>query len=113
MKKIQLTKNMKILRIIPFPPEFLGGIQIYCSNLSVCLAKTKNVESTILAPNILKKKYVSKKIHQKVNLVYTRCYTYVWNKNPLTFIISYLKKNYQNFDLIHVHGYYLSFLKIL
>ena len=80
---------MRILRIIPFPPEFLGGIQIYCKNLSVNLAKTKNVESIILAPNLLKKKITSKEIHPKVNLVYTTCYAYLWNKNPWNWPITF------------------------
>ncbi len=39
-------------------------------------------------------------------MIYKKCYGYLANKNPLSYILSFLKKNYNKYDLIHAHGYY-------
>ena len=47
---------MKILRVISFPPEYIGGLPLYGKNISLNLAKRKNVECDILTSDILNNK---------------------------------------------------------
>ncbi len=44
---------MKILRVTPLPPNYIGGLPLYCKNLSINLANRKNVRSDILTPDLL------------------------------------------------------------
>ncbi len=97
---------MKILRVVPFPPEHIGGLPYYCKNISINLAKRKNVECDIIAPDIFKRHKGIEYLDNGVKVIYEKCQTLLAGKNPVANIIPFLKKNYGKYDLVHAHGYY-------
>ncbi|MGQ4876048.1 MAG: glycosyltransferase family 4 protein [Promethearchaeia archaeon] len=99
---------MKVLRVSPYPPDYLGGLPLYVRNLSVNLVKEKNISSDIISADLLNKSIEEETIHPNVKVIYKKCYYDFWGKYPIFSIINFLKKNYQNYDLIHTHGYYFS-----
>lgn len=97
---------MKILQINPYPPESLGGSEIFCKNLSINLNKINNVECDILTSDLLKNgKSIDYLNNGKGKIYYKRCFFNLWNKNPIVNIIKFLKKEHQNYDIIHTHSY--------
>ena len=96
---------MKILHINPYPPEHLGGSEIFCKNLTINLKKKKNIDSHILTSDILKRNIKIDFLDQSIKIIYKKNYYNLWGKNPLINIYSYLKKEIQNYDLIHAHSY--------
>ena len=97
---------MKILRITPIPPEVVGGLPYYYKNLSLYLSTKKNVKTDILTPNIFNKNIKIFKLDKNVRIIYKKCYFNLANKNPFSYIIPFLKKNYHKYDILHAHGYY-------
>lgn len=97
---------MRILRIVPLPPEFIGGLVFYYKNISINLSKRKNVECDIIAPNLFNTKNKFKQLDSNVKVIYKKCYLYLAGKNPVANIFTFLKKNYNKYDIIHAHGYY-------
>jgi len=97
---------MRILRIVPLPPEFIGGLVFYYKNISINLSKRNNVECDIIAPNLFNVKNKFKQLDSNVKVIYKNCYLYLAGKNPIANIFSFLKKNYNKYDIIHAHGYY-------
>jgi len=95
---------MRVLHINPFPPEHLGGSEIFCKNLTINL-KRKNIDCNILTSDIFKRNIKTDFINQSIKVIYKKCYYNLWNKNPLVNIYSFIKKNYRNYDLIHSHSY--------
>lgn len=91
---------------MPFPPDFIGGTQLYCKQLSLNLANRKRVENVILTSDLLKQHIKNKVLQDHVEIVYKRCFFYLWNKNPIVNILHFLKKHKKDFDIVHVHGYY-------
>jgi len=96
---------MKILQINPYPPENLGGSEIFCKNLSIHLKQNYNIYSDILTSDILKRKIKKDVISNNINIIYKKCYHNLWGKNPIVNIYSYIQKNYHKYDLIHAHSY--------
>ena len=84
---------MKILRVVPLPPEFIGGIPFYYKNLSFNLFEKKNVECDILTPDLYNTNKDIDYIHNGIRVIYKKCYGYLANKNPLSYILSLKKKN--------------------
>ena len=96
---------MRILQVNPYPPENLGGSEIFCKNLAINLKLGKNVDSHILTSDIFNRKVKTEIINEDIKVIYKKCYFNLWNKNPVSNILSYLKNNYQNYDIIHTHSY--------
>jgi len=110
---------MKILRVVSFPPEYIGGLPLYCKNITLNLAERKNVKCDILTSDLLNTRKNIDYLNQKVRVIYKKCFNFIGKKNPLVNFIPFIKKNYKNYDIIHAHGYYFfstlqcAFLKSL
>ncbi len=74
---------MKILRVVPFPPDYIGGLPFYCKNISINLARRKNVYCDILTSDLLNKKKKIEYLGPKVKVIYKKCFSFIGNKNPL------------------------------
>ena len=96
---------MKVLQVNPYPPDHLGGSEIFSKNLSINLKKKRNIDSEILTSDIFKRKIKNDLIEESVKVHYKRCYHNLWGKNPIVNMYSFMKKNYQKYDLIHAHSY--------
>jgi len=96
---------MKVLQVNPYPPDHLGGSEIFCKNLSINLKKERNIDSEILTSDIFKRKIKTDLIEESVKVYYKRCYHNLWGKNPIVNMYSFIKKNYKKYDLIHAHSY--------
>ena len=99
------VNNLKILHINPYPPEHLGGSEVFCKNLAINLKKKKNFDSEILTSDILKRNVKIDFLDGSIKIIYKKNYYSLWGMNPLVNIYSFLKKNFQNYDVIHVHSY--------
>ena len=99
---------MKVLQVNPYPPDHLGGSEIFCKNLSINLKKKKNIETEILTSDIFKRKIKNDLIEELVPVHYEKCYYNLWGKNPIVNIYNFIKKNYQKYDIIHTHSYIFS-----
>jgi glycosyltransferase involved in cell wall biosynthesis len=101
---------MKVLIITPSPPEYLGGLALFSKDLALNLEKEK-IEVDLLTSTLSKKGPIIDKIGRNINVLKQKVYAFPDNdnflriKNPLFFIMKYLKKNARNYDLIHVHSY--------
>jgi len=95
---------MKILNINPYPPNHLGGSEIFCKNLSYKLNE-KNIQSDILTSDYFKVGKKSEVLDSKINVYYKKHYYNLWGKNPIVNIYSYLKKVIPKYDIIHAHSY--------
>ncbi|MFX0138784.1 MAG: glycosyltransferase family 4 protein [Candidatus Hodarchaeota archaeon] len=96
---------MKILHINPYPPEHLGGSELFCKNLVINLKKIKNIDSDILTSDILKRRKKADFIDRSIKIIYKKFYFNLWGKNPIVNISSYVLKNLEKYDLIHAHSY--------
>lgn len=96
---------MKVLHLHPYPPENLGGSEIFCKNLALNLSKFKNIQSDILTSDYFRNNIKKKKINKNLNVFYEKYYYNIWSKNPLVNIYSFLKNHYQRYDIIHAHSY--------
>ena len=97
--------NLKILHINPYPPEHLGGSEVFCKNLAINLKKKKSFDSEILTSDILKRNVKIDFLDGSIKVIYKKNYYSLWGINPLVNIYSFLKKEFQNYDVIHVHSY--------
>jgi len=102
---VNKVNNLKILHINPYPPDHLGGSEVFCKNLAINLKKKKNFDSDILTSDILKKNVKFDYLDGSIKIFYKKNYYSLWGINPLVNIYSFLKKNFQNYDVIHVHSY--------
>ncbi|MFX1236905.1 MAG: glycosyltransferase family 4 protein [Promethearchaeota archaeon] len=110
---------MKILRISPFPPSYTGGVQLYAKNLSINLALRKNIKSDILTTNIFNEDKKVETIDKGVRLLYKNDILFIKKQMsyPVVNLFGFIKKKYDDYDLIHAHGYHFltttqcSFLK--
>ncbi|MFW9827339.1 MAG: glycosyltransferase family 4 protein [Candidatus Thorarchaeota archaeon] len=96
---------MKILHVNPYPPEHLGGSEVFCKNLALNLKKEKNIDSVILTSDIFNKKIQKGILDNSIEIIYRNYYYNLWGINPIVNIYSFLKKELQNFDIIHAHSY--------
>lgn len=97
---------MRVLQINPYPPENLGGSEIFCKNLSINLNKTGKVQCDILTSDLLKKTHTTEYLRDyNINIYYKRFFFNLWGKNPIVFIYNFLRKNLSNYDIIHTHAY--------
>ena len=101
---MKTVNNLKILHINPYPPEHLGGSEIFCKNLAINLKK-KNIDSEILTSDILKRHVKIDFLDGSIKIIYKKNYHSLWGMNPLVNTYSFLKKKFQNYDVIHVHSY--------
>ena len=97
---------MKILRVVPFPPEYIGGLPFYCKNISINLSKKKNVKCDILTSDLTGKHKKIEYLGESIRIIYNKCYSFLWDKNPLIYILPFIRDHYNRYDLIHAHGYY-------
>ncbi|MFX0186753.1 MAG: glycosyltransferase family 4 protein [Candidatus Hodarchaeota archaeon] len=101
---------MKVLIITPSPPEYLGGLALFCRDLALNLEK-KGIEVDILTSTLSKKGPIIDQIGLNINVLKQKVYAFPDNdnflriKNPLFLVLKYLKKNANKYDLIHVHSY--------
>ena len=101
---------MKVLLITPSPPEYLGGLALFSKDLSLNLEKY-GIKVDMLTSTLSKEGPFLKKIGKNIRVIKQKVYLFPDNdnilrlKNPLFFILKYLKKNAGNYDLIHVHSY--------
>lgn len=96
---------MKVLQINPYPPEHLGGSEIFCKNLSIHLKKFRNITSEILTSDIFNEGFNTRLLEGKIKVYYKKFFFNLWGKNPVVNIYPFLRKSYQNYDIIHVHSY--------
>jgi glycosyltransferase involved in cell wall biosynthesis len=96
---------MKVLQVNPYPPDHLGGSEIFCKNLSINLKKKKNIETEILTSDIFKRKIKNDLIEELVPVHYKKFYFNLWGKNPVVNVYNFIRKNYQKYDIIHTHSY--------
>ncbi|TFF90185.1 MAG: glycosyltransferase family 1 protein, partial [Promethearchaeota archaeon] len=96
---------MKVLQINPYPPDSLGGSEIFCRNLAINLSRRKGISSDILTSDIFKKNIKQNKFKALIKIFYKRFYVNLWGVNPLVNIIPFLNHSYKNYDLIHAHSY--------
>ncbi|TKJ19665.1 MAG: hypothetical protein CEE42_15460 [Promethearchaeota archaeon Loki_b31] len=101
---------MRILRIVPLPPDYIGGLPLYCKNLSLNLAKRKGIKCDILAPDLLNKQKKVEYLSESIKIIYKK--KIIFPKKhflyPVANIFNFLKNNYKDYDIIHAHGYYFS-----
>ena len=102
---MKIVKNLKVLHINPYPPEHLGGSEVFCKNLAINLRRKKNINSDILTSDVLKRRVKSDFLDGSIKIIYKKSYYKLWGINPLVNIYSFLRKNYQKYDVIHVHSY--------
>ncbi|GAG14984.1 unnamed protein product, partial [marine sediment metagenome] len=101
---------MKVLLITPSPPEYLGGLALFTKDLAINLEKN-DIQVDILTSTLSKKGPIYDKIGENINVLKQKVYLFPDNdnflriKNPLFFILKFLKKNAEKYDLIHVHSY--------
>lgn len=96
---------MKILHIMAYPPDYIGGYSIYCQNL------IRNLNSHGLECEILTSNYnrISKSGEyynsEGIRIINRRYYGNLFGINPLFNIIPFLNKHYRDYDIIHAHSY--------
>ncbi len=101
---------MKVLLITPSPPEYLGGLALFSKDLALNLEKY-GIKVDMLTSSLSKEGPVLDKIGKNIDVLKQKVYLFPDNdnflriKNPLFFIMKYLKKKARNYDLIHVHSY--------
>jgi glycogen(starch) synthase len=93
---------VKILQVSSYPPGRYGGSERFAMQLSKNLA-ARGHEVTLLTSNI--DKNIKYELIDGVDVYRHKCYTNIWNINPLTIIISKLIKDADKYDIIHAHGY--------
>jgi len=96
---------MKILHINPYPPDHLGGSELFARNLALNLAQKDDIKCDILTSDIFHKGVNSEILKNSVNVFYKPCYFNLWGKNPVVNIIDFLLKYQKNYDIIHAHSY--------
>lgn len=96
---------MKILHVNPYPPNHFGGSEIFCKNLAIQLSKRPNFKNDILTSDILNKGKKFYFLNDSIKVFYRRNYFNLWGKNPVVNIYPFIKKNYMNYDLFHMHSY--------
>jgi len=96
---------MKVLQINPYPPEHLGGSEIFCKNLAINLKKYKKIQSEILTSDIFKERIKIRFIEESIKVYYQKFYFNFWGKNPVVNIHPFIKKIYQKYDILHAHSY--------
>lgn len=95
---------MKILHIHPYPPQNLGGSEIYTKNLIIRL-KQKDIDCEFLTSDIMNTKKKIGYLNQSIKVIYKKSYYNLWGKNPIVNIYSFLKQNIDKYDIIHAHSY--------
>ena len=83
---------MRVLHINPYPPENLGGSEVFCKNLSLQLTKYTDYKCDILTSDFFNRKIKKKKINNSVNVYYNKFLFNLWGKNPIVNIYNFLKK---------------------
>ncbi|MBN1830348.1 MAG: glycosyltransferase family 4 protein [Deltaproteobacteria bacterium] len=90
---------MRIAEICANPPEFVGGLERYCLEISKRLVE-KGHEIEILTSEF-GLKHVPDSENMKIRRF--KCLGKMWGTNPLTFIGGVLLK--EQYDLVHAHSY--------
>ena len=96
---------MKVLHVNPYPPEHLGGSEIFCKNLAINLNKQSYAKNDILTSDIFKHKKKIDYLDSSIKVIYKKCLYNLWGKNPVVDVSSYLKRHSSEYDLIHAHSY--------
>jgi glycosyltransferase involved in cell wall biosynthesis len=96
---------MRILHINPYPPDHLGGSELFARNLALNLARKKDITCDILTSDIFNKRVKSEVLSNSVKVFYKPFYFNLWGKNPVVNIIDFLLKDSQKYDIIHAHSY--------
>ncbi len=96
---------MKILHIMAYPPDHIGGYSVYCRNL------IRNLNSHGFECEILTSNYnrISKKGEyfdsEGIKIISKRYWGNLFGINPMFNITRFLSKYYMNYDIIHAHSY--------
>ncbi|TXT62375.1 MAG: Alpha-D-kanosaminyltransferase [Promethearchaeota archaeon] len=96
---------MKILHVNPYPPDHLGGSELFARNLAINLAQKENISCDILTSDIFQKKIKIETLESSVRVFYKPCYYNLWGKNPVVHILKFLWKIHKKYDIIHAHSY--------
>jgi glycosyltransferase involved in cell wall biosynthesis len=96
---------MRILQINPYPPQHLGGSEIFCRNLAINLANKGHLSTDILTSDIFRQNQNQHYLNGKIKVIYKKFIHNLWGVNPLVNIVPFLKNNYKKYDLIHTHSY--------
>ena len=99
---------MKVLHVTPLPPDYIGGLSLFCKNLVINLKNRKNVHCDILTINLLNNNIKRIKINNSINVFFKKK-IFFYRRGllyPISFIFPFILKNRLNYDIIHVHGYH-------
>ena len=103
-------KVLRVLLITPSPPRYLGGLALFSKDLALNLEKN-GIKVDMLTSTLSKKGPFVDKIGKDINIFEQKVYAFPDNenflrlKNPLFFILRYLKRNAIKYDIIHIHSY--------
>jgi glycosyltransferase involved in cell wall biosynthesis len=96
---------MKILHVMAYPPDHMGGYSLYCRNLMAHLT-SQGIECEVLTSyyNRVSKKRECIDLND-IKVYSNRYWGNLFGLNPLFNILPFLKRNYENYDIIHAHSY--------
>jgi len=96
---------MKILHIMAYSLDYIGGYSIYCRNLIRNLI-SQGIECEVLTSNY---KRISKKNDyidsDGVKIISKTYFGNLFGINPMLNILPFLSKHYIDYDIIHAHSY--------
>ena len=69
---MKIVKSLKVLQINPYPPEHLGGSEVFCKNLAINLNRKKNIDSEILTSDVLKRNVKRDFLDGSIKIIYKK-----------------------------------------
>ena len=90
---MKIVNKLKILQINPYPPEHLGGSELFSKNLAINLKIKKNINSDILTSDIFRRNIKTDFLNDSINIIYKKNLYNIWGKNP--------------YDILRERGLYL------
>jgi glycosyltransferase involved in cell wall biosynthesis len=95
---------MRILHILAYPIQHIGGVETYVRNLASFLKK-KNIDSDTISSDINNHFSKVEKNLCNNNQILIKNYGNIMNIYPIFSIFLYLVNNYRKYDIIHIHSY--------
>jgi|SRR5271157_4868852 len=96
---------MRVLHILANPPtKFGGGVEVFVRNL-IFYIEEYGIKCEILTTDLKNPSTHQGYLEREVKINFIKNYGSLWGINPIFNILPFLKKNAQNFDIIHAHAY--------
>ncbi len=96
---------MKILHIMAYSPDYIGGYSVYCRNLIKNLI-SQGIQCEVLTSNYKriskKNEYISS---DGIKIISKTYFGNLFGINPMLNILPFLNKHYMDYDIIHAHSY--------